>query len=89
MRIWDCLVVEQPNVVRTFHSVHSGVISGAGAELHTVSEGTVKVWDLTNQYLKLNIKTSSTVNSTLTFHPHKVLLCSTEVSPQVGSSAGI
>ena len=53
------------------------------AELHTVSEGTVKVWDLTNQYLKLNIKTSSKVNSTLTRS------CSTEVSPQVGSSAGI
>ena len=73
--IWDCLVVEQPNVIRTFRSIHSGAISVLG--LHTLSgshsetvlgtEGTVKVWDLTSQYFTHSFKTSSTVCSSLTF----------------------
>merc|ERR1719318_1921141 len=83
VRIWDCLVVEQPKVIRTFRSIHSGAISVLG--LHTLSgshsgtvlatggtEGTVKVWDLTSQYFTHNFRTSSTVCSTLTFHPHKL-----------------
>ena len=65
VRIWDCLVPEQPKVSRTFRSIHSGAISVL--ELHTLSgshsgtvlatggtEGTVKVWDLTSQYFTHN-----------------------------------
>ena len=66
--------------------------SSAVLELHTLlgsqwdGPGTVKVWDLPSQYFTHNCKTSGTVGSTLTFH--HTSCCSTEVSPQVGSSAG-
>jgi len=85
VRIWDCTMVEQLKIVRSFRSIHSGSISVM--QLHTLSgahsgtvlatggtEGTVKVWDLTNQYYTHNFRTSSTVSSCLTFHPHKLLL---------------
>ena len=70
--IWDCLVVEQPKLVRTFLSIHSGAISVL--ELHTLlgahsgtvlvmgaTEGTVKVWDLNSQFFTHYFRTSSTV----------------------------
>ena len=64
VRIWDCLVVEQPKVIRTFRSIHSGAISVL--ELHTLSgshsgtvlatggtECTINVWVLTSLVLYL------------------------------------
>ena len=78
-------MVEQPKVIKTFCSIHSGAISVLG--LHTLSgshsgtflatggtEGTVNVWNLTSQNFSHNFRTSSTVCSSLTFHPHKLLL---------------
>jgi len=85
VRIWDCLKPDEPKVIRTFRSIHSGAISVL--QLHTLSgshsgtvlatggtEGTVKVWDLTSQYYTHNFRTSGTVCSTLTFHPQRLLL---------------
>ena len=39
VHVWDCLVAEQPKVIRTVHSIHSGAISVLG--LHTLVRVTV------------------------------------------------
>ena len=66
VRIWNCSDIENPAVTRTFRSIHTGFISVM--KIHTLtgshsgcilatggSEGTVKVWDITNQYFTHNL----------------------------------
>lgn len=83
VRIWECLTPEDPKIVRTFRSIHTGLIcllrlhhleSGSTVLATGGTEGSVKVWDLTSQYYTHNFRTSSNLCSCITFHPKKLLL---------------
>ena len=76
-------MVEQPKVIKTCCSIHSGAITVLGH--HTLSgshsetvlatggtEGSVKVWDLTSQYTTSKPPAQSAPPSP--FHYHKLLL---------------
>lgn len=86
VRIWNYNASDAdnkgPSVVRTFRSIHTGPITLM--RLHHVGQSTVlatggtdasvKVWDITSQYYTHNFRTSHTVCSVISFHPHRLLL---------------
>ena len=79
---WENCDEKRPEIVRTFRSIHTGIISlmslhkvGESAVLATGgSDGSVKVWDLSAQYFTHNLRTANNVCTTITFHPQRLLL---------------
>ena len=85
VRLWQCGEEGEPQVVRTFRSIHTGPI--AVCHLHRLAttggrllatggtDGSVKVWDLEAQYYTHNLRApGGGVATTVVLHPTKLLL---------------
>jgi len=82
LRIFAIVAEAPPEIMKTFRSIHTGPIAfmkmhvwdSGGRVLATGgTDGTVKVWDLTQQYYTHNLRTGSGVCSVVELHPNKFM----------------